>query len=222
MLHTLDHGSRIEEDIDKCEYLARIDLSNRELGDQDMNGVVQDALIDNKCSSLWLHDNIFTFEGVRTLADSILINNTLQELFLDGNQISDMGVHYLSLILNDSALVSLSLSENSITDEGAKDLAEVLKTNKKVRYLWLYLNRIGDQGVQIFANVLTHYNTTLERLDLRSNKLVTDASVKHLLLMLESNESLRIFWMEYCNLSYECKAKLRQTAKLKNNLHFGA
>ncbi|CAF4985762.1 unnamed protein product [Rotaria sp. Silwood1] len=187
-----------------------------------MNIVIESAIINKRCSSLWLYDNMFTSRGARILADNIGNNNTLQELFLDGNQILDIGVHYLSLILNHSTLISLSLSENNITDQGAEYLAEILKTNRTLRRLWLYHNQIGDHGMKMFANILTKYNTTLEWLDLRSNKLITDVSVDALILMIESNHSLKKFWMEYCNLSYECKAKLRQLAKSKTNFELGA
>ncbi|CAF3723153.1 unnamed protein product [Rotaria sp. Silwood1] len=187
-----------------------------------MNIVVKSAIINKRCSSLWLYDNMFTSQGIRILADNIGNNNTLQELFLDGNQILDIGVHYLSLILNHSTLTSLSLSENNITDQGAEYLAEILKTNRTLRRLWLYHNQIGDHGMKMFANILTKHNTTLEWLDLRSNKLITDVSVDALILMIESNHSLKKFWMEYCNLSYECKAKLRQLAKSKTNFELGA
>ncbi|CAF3319096.1 unnamed protein product, partial [Rotaria sp. Silwood2] len=195
---------------------------NRALADQDINIIAEGAIINTRCSSLWLHDNMLIIQGTRILADSIENNNTLQKLFLDGNQIMDIEVHYLSLILNRSALTSLSLSENNITDQVAIDLAETLKTNRTLRRFWLYHNRFGDDGMQSFADTLTRHNTTLEWLDLRSNKLVTDASVDALILMLESNHSLKKFWMEYCNLSYECKAKLRQLAKSKTNFDLGA
>ncbi|CAF3039019.1 unnamed protein product [Rotaria sp. Silwood2] len=217
-----NHNSKLQEDIGKYEVLTRIDLNNRELTDEDMNIVVESAIINKRCPSLWLYDNMLTSQGARILADSIANNNTLQELFLDGNQILDIGVHYLSLILNCSTLISLSLSENGITDQGAEYLAESLKTNRTLRRLWLYHNQIGDHGIQMFADTLTRHNTSLEWLDLRSNKLVTDASFDSLILMLESNHSLKKFWMEYCNLSYEYKAKLRQAAKSKMNFDLGA
>ncbi|CAF4210182.1 unnamed protein product, partial [Rotaria sordida] len=134
-----------------------------------MNIVVEGAIINKHCPSLWLYDNILTSQGAQILADSIGNTNILQELFLDGNQISDIGVHYLALILNRSTLTSLSLSENGITDQGAEYLAETLKTNRTLRRLWLYHNRIGDRGMQMFADTLTRHNTTLEWLDLRSN-----------------------------------------------------
>ncbi|CAM2698652.1 unnamed protein product [Rotaria socialis] len=217
-----DHNSKLEEDIGKLEMSTKIDLSNRVLTDQDMNIVVQGTIILKQCPSLWLYDNFITSQGVRILADSLRNNNTLQELFLDGNQISDIGVDSLSLILNHSALQSLSLSENGITDQGAEYLAEALKNNRTLRRLWLYHNQIGDHGMQSLTSALTHNNTTLEWLDLRCNKLVTNASVDTLILMIESNQSLKKFWMEYCSLSYECKAKLRQLAKSKANFELGA
>ena len=72
----------------------------------------------------------------------------------------------------------------------------------------------------MLADTLTRHNTTLEWLDLRSNKLVTDASVDALVLMVESNQSLKKFWMKYFNLSYASKANLRQLAKSKTDFDF--
>lgn len=217
-----DHQALLDEDIAKCETSKRIELGNRSLTDQHITIIVENPIIKKHCTSLWLHDNMLTSQSTRVLADSLRNNNILQELFLDGNSILDAGVYHLSLVLNNSSLISLSLSECGITDVGAMYLAENLKTNQTLRRLWLYHNQIGDQGMQAFAEALTRYNTTLEWLDLRSNKLVTDASVCSLVLMVESNQSLKKFWMEYCSLSYASKTRLRQLARPKTDFDLGA
>jgi Ran GTPase-activating protein (RanGAP) involved in mRNA processing and transport len=52
----------------------------------------------------------------------------------------------------------LGLNSNDITDEGARYLAEMLKTNKILTFLRLSHNSISDQGVQLLADTLTHHN----------------------------------------------------------------
>lgn len=51
-------------------------------------------------------------------------------------------------------LVVLDLSSNRITDEGAKGLAEILRTNRKLSYLSLMNNMIGDKGATALLDTL--------------------------------------------------------------------
>ena len=98
--------SQLEEDLSQWKGSSQGDFSNRSLTDLDMDSVVQEAIIKRRCSSLWLHDNVLTSERAQILTDSIRNNYTLQELFIDGNQLSDTGAQTLSLILNYSALIA--------------------------------------------------------------------------------------------------------------------
>lgn len=57
------------------------------------------------------------------------------------------------------------IGSNSITKEGAKALAEMLKKNATLQALNLEINNIQAEGTEAIAEALT-VNTTLEKLNL--------------------------------------------------------
>lgn len=217
-------NSKLENEIDQYEYRAKIDLSFRQLTDQDMEIVAKQAIIQKQCVALLLNDNSITSKGATIIANALYNNTTLEELNLWNNQVSDLGAFSLSKILSvsNSSLRSIGLGQNGISDEGAQHLAEMLKTNRTITRLWLFHNEIGDRGVQGLADVLAHENKSLQWLDLRLNKSVTDSSFDSIANMLKSNQSLKKFWMEYCNLSRPVKAKIREIGQAKEDFDIGA
>jgi Ran GTPase-activating protein (RanGAP) involved in mRNA processing and transport len=211
-------------EIAKYESHSKIDLSFRQLTDRDMDIVVKQAIIKKQCTALLLNDNLITSEGATILANALHNNTTLEELNLWNNQLSDSGVYSLTQVLsaNNSTLRSIGLGQNHISDIGAQHLAEMLKTNTTITRLWLFYNEIGDQGIKLMADVLAHDNKTLQWLDLRLNKSITDLSSDSICNMLKNNRSLKKYWMEYCNLSRPMKAKIREIGQAKEDFEIGA
>lgn len=90
---------------------------------------------------------------------AILLNvegNVLKHLSLARCRINDAVCEEIASKLHYNTvagkqLLSLNLSSNHITDEGAKFLADALRTNRRLRYLNLTSNRITDTG---FGNIL--------------------------------------------------------------------
>jgi Ran GTPase-activating protein (RanGAP) involved in mRNA processing and transport len=109
----------------------------------------------------------------------------------------------------------LGLNSNSITDEGAKHLAEMLKINKILTFLRLSHNSLTDQGVQYLADALTHHNNILESIDLSSNKFVTDLSIDCLVEMIICNQRLSALSLSNCNLSEDGKQRFRPMGQAK-------
>ncbi len=215
---------QLENEIDQYEFRSKIDLSFRQLTDRDMEIVVKQAIIQKQCTALLLNDNLITSEGATIIANALHNNTILEELNLWNNQVSDLGTFSLSKILSVSnfTLRSLGLGQNGISDVGAQHLAEMLKTNQTITRLWLFHNEIGDRGVQALADVLAHENKSLQWLDLRLNKSVTDSSFDAVANMLKNNQSLRKYWMEYCNLSRPVKEKIREIGQAKEDFDIGA
>ena len=158
-----------------------------------MGVVVQEAIINKQCKYLHLSSNKITSVGALILADALNDNKTLEELVLDDNRVCDDGVYSLvkTLSIKNNILKKLSLGNNGITNEGAKQLAQMIKTNKILTCLKLYQNEITDGGIQILADAIEKHNTTIEVLDLFENKLLTDLSVDSLLQMIEHTQSLK-------------------------------
>ncbi|KAL5244649.1 hypothetical protein ACI65C_012059 [Semiaphis heraclei] len=85
----------------------------------------------------------------------------VNKLWLRFCQLKDKGVNYLMDILNDTSrntqLNTLYLDCNSITCNGAKKIAQVLRTNRTLKSLSLAKNLIKDEGAFALVSVLSTF-----------------------------------------------------------------
>ena len=115
---------------------------------------------------------------------------TLTYLSLAGENIGDDGAKSLAQALRtNTTLQHLSHSGNQISDDGAKSLAQALQTNTSLRYIRLHNNQIGDDGAKALAKAL-QTNTTLQYVNLSNNKIGTDGA-KALAQALQTNTTLQ-------------------------------
>jgi Ran GTPase-activating protein (RanGAP) involved in mRNA processing and transport len=215
--HTYQN-KKLQQLIEQCKFKSVVDLEEQNLNDEDMEIVVKEAIINKQCKELDMKRNKITSVGVSTIAKALTNNTTLEWLNLTDNNLSDTGIQALAktLSLSNSRVVLLSLQVTGITDEGAKYIAEMLKTNATLQRLLLSYNDISDRGVNLLANVLTHHNTTLLSLLVNRNKLVSDSSVDSLVKMLQHNQTLDTLKIEECSLSDKGKERLRQVTRSKS------
>ncbi|CAF1415551.1 unnamed protein product [Rotaria sp. Silwood1] len=210
-------NKNLEDLIKKYAMYSDINLNQQNLTDQNMDIIVQQAIINKQCKKLSLENNIITSQGAITIANSLNNNITLEALMLYHNNLSDLGVRHLSKVLstNNSNLKILGIGSNNITDNGIQYLAQMLKKNQSLIVLGLVFNEITDQGVRLLTDVLTHGNQTLQVLHLSKNKSISNSSFESLNYMLKRNHSLRELWMQNCNLSDNIKQSLRQIIRSK-------
>jgi hypothetical protein len=94
---------------------------------------------------------------------------------------------------NNQSLLTLNLSRKHLTDDNAKEIAEMLKKNKKLRRLELEGNLLGPDSAKYFAEAL-RVNKTLRYLDLENNNLTDkgedDSGIKALFEALADNTML--------------------------------
>lgn len=210
--------------VDTCSFRSKVDLENLKLTDTAIRWIVENVIVQKQCAELCLKNNMITSKGVSTMAVTLENNTTLKSLWLDSNQVSDIGVASLTAALskNRSGLQSLGLSSNQITDEGAKRLAEMLKTNTTLISLKLSGNAISDQGVKCLADVFINVNSTLESIDLSGNRMISDQSIRDLMQMIKRNKSLSSLYLFDCGLSEDGKQILKslETIRFGFNLRF--
>jgi Ran GTPase-activating protein (RanGAP) involved in mRNA processing and transport len=191
------------------------------LTDHDMDLVAEQAIIGKQCTLLSLQSNKITLIGISIIADALRNISALETLYLSNNYISDDGVDYLVQVLSHEnyPLKTLILQKNRITDRGAQSVAQMLNVNRTLTWLYLGENAISDAGVRSLAKSIEHSNRTLEMLVLSSNKLVTDASVDDLLSMIEHNQTLKKLWIDDCNLSDVGRQRLQVMQQFKQDLY---
>lgn len=109
---------------------------------------------------------------VDVLSNKVMLGHpTIREISLCSNSLSDMssiGRALANASRDSTTLTSLNLFDNSINDEGARELAKMLKVNRSLTKLDLFNNEIGDDGCAAIADALRR-NTSLASLDLRWN-----------------------------------------------------
>lgn len=210
------HNEKLEHTIRSAQS-QKLDLSGHELNDQDIEIVIKQGIIGKQCLILDLMNTNITQYGVSLLANTLLGNKHLEELNISYNSISDFGVRCLSSTINSSILKHVDLSENDITDEGAKYLAEMLKTNTNLRRLILSENQIGDNGVNVLATSLETGNTSLEVLDLSANRRITDESIDPLVSMIKRTQSLKKLDLRHNNISENGETRLQTEKRLRKD-----
>ena len=99
-------------------------------------------------------------DGVITLVQSLKYNKSITVLFLNSNpDITSASAQSLAeLLLHNNTLVYLSLRDTNIDTNGVLVLVETLKTNKRLRELWL--NKQHEQT----CHSLPYYTTIEHRL----------------------------------------------------------
>lgn len=113
----------------------------------------------------------------------------------------------------------LELSDNEIGDDGARDLAMLLRDKPSIIHLDLNNNHIGDEGIQELARALSNPHATLQRLYLEKNGEIGESGVNQLIEMLKVNRSLERLSLMGCRLNNPARQALRQAAKEKPGLH---
>jgi len=127
---------------------------------------------------------------------------TLTTLDIQANNIGPEGAKALANALKtNTTLTTLDIQANNIGPEGAKALADALKTNTILTTLKLWSNNIGPEGAKALANALKT-NTTLTTLDLSRNNIGQEGA-NALADALRDNTTLTTLDINGNNIGYE-------------------
>ena len=160
------------------------------LGDQSIVSLTNMLQVNKTLTTVRIDaEGFFSAHTVQQLADSLMVNKTLNYLTFMGNAWDNDAVRILAGYMKRSeSLSSLNLNCSDIGDAGATALAEVLRTNTTLNSLGLWNNPgIGNPSVMSLCEALK-VNTTLSSLNL-SETGISDAGVLSLVEVLKTNTS---------------------------------
>jgi Ran GTPase-activating protein (RanGAP) involved in mRNA processing and transport len=114
-------------------------------------------------------ENVETY--IEAIADFLKNNNTLTSLTLTRNSMGDEGAKIIANALRENrTLISLHLDRNRIGDEGIKEIADALKHNPILTSIDLSWNFIGSKGAQAVINA-SQNNGSLTSINLNANNI---------------------------------------------------
>ena len=87
--------------------------------------------------------------GAISISQALMVNQTLLELDMCGNDIKNEGITAIAESLNNSSISDLTVNECGITFTGVRSLASALSTNQNIKRLKLMNNSITVDGARL-------------------------------------------------------------------------
>ena len=87
--------------------------------------------------------------GAISISQALMVNQTLLELDMMGNQIGDDGITAIASSLSNNSITLLNVRECGISVIGVRSLAEAISSNQNIRLLWLWHNPITVDGARL-------------------------------------------------------------------------
>eukprot|EP00416_Gambierdiscus_australes_P040620 CAMPEP_0171099738 /NCGR_PEP_ID=MMETSP0766_2-20121228/52454_1 /TAXON_ID=439317 /ORGANISM="Gambierdiscus australes, Strain CAWD 149" /LENGTH=220 /DNA_ID=CAMNT_0011559435 /DNA_START=60 /DNA_END=722 /DNA_ORIENTATION=+ len=114
--------------------------------------------------------------GVVQISEAIEKGTSATQLYFDGNEITHVGCKALCKALAGTGIMTVSLLQNQIGDDGAVEIGELLSKNAFLKEVDLRDNQIGDKGAAKLAEALES-NSTLTRLYLKDNDITNEGAL---------------------------------------------
>ena len=176
----IDNYTITSEDAD---HLVNIIHNNTQLQEISLNGnnlqtnnTIKIAKALHCVQAISFHNNNVTDEAADDIAAAISCNTKLQELNLSGNNLQKAGVIKIVKALRDiSTLRKLYLSNVSITDEVADDIAAVISCNIHLQELNLGSNNLQSSGTIKIAKSLQKVSS-LTKLYINNSNITHEAA----------------------------------------------
>ncbi|MCO5571088.1 hypothetical protein L7F22_024820 [Adiantum nelumboides] len=162
--------------------------------------------------------NLLDDEKITILLEGMTLNPGLLRLSVCHNRIGDLGVAEIArfLMSEKCVLTGLNLGDNYFSSQGAKDVAEALKSNTKLNCLNVgYNSKVGDEGGRAIFDALQS-NTVLQGLSLISCGLGEEAAAALGRLISNSHSSLL-----YLDVSGNSSIGIKGGATLQSSMELG-
>ena len=111
---------------------------------------------------LWLQCVCMITTGAISISKMMIVNHSLQELYMSCNNIGDDGISAIAGALGNCKINTLNVQECGITLTGATSLAAALSSNHTITELWLNNNLITVEGALLMVKSAVD-NTVCQR-----------------------------------------------------------
>ena len=195
--------------------LEQLWLSGNQLGITGAMFILNSLEHMSTLAVLDLSFNYISCHSADGVASVIKCNSKLEQLWLDGNGLLDVGVkqicHALQCVTN---LRILSLCSNGITDDAAEELSDAISTNNLLGDLSLGNNKLQSVGI---CKIAHHLNNQLIKLDLFHNGASKTAAEK-LAVTISKCYTLQTLYLSDNMLETEGAIKIFESLKHKSKL----
>jgi len=132
--------------------------------------------------------------GAISISQVLMINQTLLELYMGGNNIGDDGITAIAGSLSNSSITELDIYGCGITFTAVRSLATVLSTNQNIKSLGLWNNQITVDGTRLIMESAVK-NGVCEDVSINNEYYVYDDEVKKMMTILNdrSRQNVRYF-----------------------------
>ncbi|VBB18910.1 leucine-rich repeat protein [Yasminevirus sp. GU-2018] len=149
-----------------------------------------DGSCESRVESLWLKRNPLKVEGAKCIAKLLETNKSIRHLDLFNTGILDEGCeHIFKALRTNTVLDTLYIGANGVTVTGVNHVVDYFNhivdsdtksdtiPEPRLRTLFLDVNRIGDEGINLLCNALRRYGKMV-RLSVGANR-VTHVGMKY-------------------------------------------
>ena len=105
---------------------------------------------------LWLQCVCTITTGAISISKVMMVNHSLQELYVGRNNIGDDGISAIAGALGNCKICKLNVTGCGITLTGARSLATALHSSHSIRELELYGNPVTVEGALLIVNSGVH------------------------------------------------------------------
>ena len=132
---------------------------------------------------LWLQCVCMITTGAISISKMMMVNHSLQELYMWRNNIGDDGISAIAGALGNCKINALDVEQCGITLTGARSLAAALSSNHTITALSLRNNPITVEGALLI--VKSAVDNTVCQLVVINNEYEHDEGVKKMMNVLE-------------------------------------
>ena len=174
-------------------HLKQLSIRNNKLGVS--AAVILQALTrTSNLKVLNLNGSNLTGQVVEHLVSVIKNNSGLEQLYLSYNDFKSSVSAIFKALKENSRLNILNLNDNVMTEEAAKDLADVIKNNTCLKQLSIRNNKLGVSAA-VILQALTR-TSNLKVLNLNGSNL-TGQVIEHLVSVIKNNSGLEQLYLSY-------------------------